>query len=123
MGCVLHFINALFLIVLSGAAILLAAFPLFLSSLIAPRKNSSQKQKPYECGLESKGEPWIQFRIQYYLIALLFVIFDVEVVFMIPWATAFKQLPQESFSIVFLFITLLGAGLAYAWKKKDLEWK
>lgn len=119
----MYFINVLFLILLSGAAIALAVFPLFISSRIAPKKPSSEKQKPYECGLESKGEPWIQFRAQYYLIALLFVIFDVEVVFMVPWAATFKQLPEESFGVVILFIAILGAGLAYAWKKKDLEWK
>ena len=73
--------------------------------------------------MESEGDPWIQFRIQYYIFALIFVIFDVETVFIYPWAVAFKQLGLFAFVEMVLFIAILAIGLVYAWKKKFLEYE
>ena len=106
-----------------GAALIFALIPLVLAWFLAPKKPSTDKQATYECGLESEGEPWIQFRIQYYLFALIFVIFDVETIFIYPWAVAFKQLGLFAFVEMVIFIAILAVGLVYAWKKKILEWE
>lgn len=108
---------------LSGVAVLLGAVPLILARFIAPRKPGASKQAPYECGLESTGEPWVQFRVQYYVYALLFVVFDVEVVFIYPWAVVWKGLGPIALAEMALFLAILGVGLAYAWRKGVLEWE
>ncbi len=104
-------------------AILFGMVPLLLSYFIAPKKPSKLKNAPYECGLEAKGEPWIQFRAQYYVYALIFVLFDIETIFIYPWAVAFKQMGFFAFVEMMIFIGILVIGLAYAWKKKALEWE
>ena len=81
----------LFIGLLTGVAIVLGVAPLILAKFIAPKKPGHTKQAPYECGLESEGDPWVQFRVQYYVYALLFVIFDVEVAFFFPWAVVFGK--------------------------------
>jgi NADH:ubiquinone oxidoreductase subunit 3 (subunit A) len=73
--------------------------------------------------LESEGDPWVQFRVQYYVYALLFVIFDVEVVFIYPWALVWKGLGPVVLAEMVLFLAILAVGLVYAWKKGVLEWK
>lgn len=103
-------------------AVTFPILPVVVAKFLAPKKPSSIKNATFECGLESKGDSWIQFRIQYYLFALVFVIFDVETVFIYPWAVAFKQLGIFAFIEMVLFILILGIGLLYAWKKKALEW-
>ena len=107
---------------LTGVAIVLGAFPLILARFIAPKKPGPTKQHPYECGLESEGDPWVQFRVQYYVYALLFVVFDVEVVFIYPWALAWKSLGLIALAEMALFLLILSVGLTYAWKKGVLEW-
>jgi NADH-quinone oxidoreductase subunit A len=97
--------------------------PLILARFIAPKKPGPSKQAAYECGLESTGDPWVQFRVQYYVYALLFVIFDVEVVFIYPWALVWKGLGPFVFAEMALFIAILAVGLVYAWKKGVLEWE
>ncbi|MSR78517.1 MAG: NADH-quinone oxidoreductase subunit A [Candidatus Omnitrophica bacterium] len=97
--------------------------PIILAYFVAPKKPSESKNASYECGLESKGEAWIQFRIQYYLYALIFVIFDIETIFIYPWAVAFKHLGIFAFIEMILFIAILAAGLVYAWRKNILEWE
>jgi len=96
--------------------------PLLIARLVAPRKPGSTKQDPYECGLESEGDPWVQFRVQYYVYALLFVIFDVEVIFIYPWALVWKGLGPVVFGEMLLFIGILAVALVYAWRKGVLEW-
>ncbi len=113
----------LLIAVLTAVAIVLGVAPLILARFVAPKKPGASKQAPYECGLESKGDPWMQFRIQYYVYALLFVIFDVEVVFIYPWALIWKGLGPVAFLEMALFIAILGVGLVYAWKKGVLEWE
>ena len=112
----------LFVGVLILAAIFMGGFPLILAKFLAPKKPSASKTAAYECGLESKGDPWVQFRVQYYLYALLFVIFDVEVVFIYPWALTWRSLGGLALGELAIFVGILGVGLAYAWKKGVLEW-
>lgn len=109
--------------VLMLAAALFAAAPLIISAWIRPRKPSAVKQNIYECGLESKGDSWVQFKVQYYIFALIFVIFDLEVIFLLPWAVAFSKLGVFAFIEMIIFLTVLGVGLVWAWGKGLLEWK
>ncbi len=104
-------------------AVTFPVLPIVVAHFVAPKKPSPSKNATYECGLEATGESWIQFRIQYYLYALIFVIFDVETVFIYPWAVAFKQLGMFAFVEMVIFIAILAVGLVYAWKKKILEWE
>ena len=104
-------------------ALVFPLLPIVLAYFVAPKKPSESKNAAYECGLESKGESWIQFRIQYYLYALIFVIFDIETIFIYPWAVAFKQLGFFAFVEMILFIGILAVGLIYAWRKNILEWE
>jgi NADH:ubiquinone oxidoreductase subunit 3 (subunit A) len=97
------------------AAILIPRF-------IAPKKPNSIKLQPYECGVETVGETYVQLRIQYYIFALIFLVFDIETVFLFPWAVAFDQLPMFAVLEGILFILILVAGLAYAWRKGALKW-
>ena len=109
--------------VLTVVAVGFGVAPLILSRFVAPKKPGSIKEAPYECGLESSGDPWVQFNAQYYIYALLFVIFDVEVVFIYPWALIWKNLGPVALAEMALFIGLLGVGLVYAWRKGVLEWR
>lgn len=98
------------------------ALALVIPRLIAPRKPNQLKSQTYECGIETVGDTWVQFRVQYYLFALVFLIFDVEIVFLFPWAAAFDQLLLFAVFEGVLFILILVAGLVYAWRKGALEW-
>ena len=81
------------------------------------------KTSTYECGMQTIGSSWVQFNFRYYFYALLFVIFDVETVFLLPWAVHFKQLKLFGFIEMLIFILILVVGLVYAWRKKVMEWK
>ena len=109
-----------------GVFLLLAPiFPIgaiLIPRLIAPRKPNPIKLQPYECGVETVGETYVQFRVQYYIFALVFLVFDIETVFLFPWAVAFDQLPMFAVLEGILFILILVAGLAYAWRKGALKW-
>ncbi|MBC8244581.1 MAG: NADH-quinone oxidoreductase subunit A [Verrucomicrobia bacterium] len=100
-----------------------ACAPLVLSAILAPKKPGEIKESAFECGLESKGDPWVQFKVQYYLYALAFVIFDIEVVFLYPWAVAFTDLSFGAFLAMGVFILLLAESLIYLWIKGVLTWK
>ena len=112
----------LFIGIFTVVAVVFAILPLLLAKFIAPRKPSPLKQMPYECGIEPVGDPWVQFRVQYYIYALVFVIFDVETIFIYPWAVGFRELGLLGFVEMAIFIIILAVGLVYAWKKKALEW-
>ncbi|MBA4420946.1 MAG: NADH-quinone oxidoreductase subunit A [Anaerolinea sp.] len=112
------FYIGIFLIVSLG----LPAVAIFLASLLAPKKPSALKSTIYECGLETEGETWVQFKAQYYLIALIFLVFDIEIIFLYPWAVAFDRLGLFAVLEGLLFITILAGGLIYAWKKGAFEW-
>jgi NADH-quinone oxidoreductase subunit A len=98
------------------------ALVLALSRLLAPRKPSVVKGEPYECGEIPIGSSWVQFNIRFYVVALIFLIFDVEVALLYPWAVVFQRLGWLAFVEAFIFIVILLAGLAYLWKEGDLEW-
>ena len=118
-----YFHQYAFIALLTGVAVVLGVAPLILARFIAPKKPGQSKQAPYECGLESTGDPWVQFRVQYYIYALLFVIFDVEVVFIYPWAMVWKGLGIMGLVEMIVFLAILAVGLVYAWKKGVLEWE
>jgi NAD(P)H-quinone oxidoreductase subunit 3 len=90
--------------------------------IVAPRRRSAERRLTYESGMEPIGGAWIQFNIRYYMFALVFVIFDVETVFLYPWAVAFNQLGLLAFVEALIFIAILVVGLVYAWRKGALEW-
>jgi NADH-quinone oxidoreductase subunit A len=112
----------LFIAVFFVIAPLLPAAALLIPRILAPRKPNPLKSQTYECGIETVGNTWVQFRVQYYIFALVFLIFDVETVFLFPWAAAFDQLVLFGVLEGVLFILILVAGLVYAWRKGVLEW-
>ncbi len=97
--------------------------PLVAASIIAPKKPSQTKEDTYECGLESKGDPWVALKVQYYVYALAFVAFDLEAPFLYAWAVVFHKLSVFAFVEMMIFIAVLVVGLAWAWKKGALEWR
>ncbi|UZQ53638.1 photosynthetic/respiratory NAD(P)H-quinone oxidoreductase subunit C [Trichothermofontia sichuanensis B231] len=92
------------------------------SALVRPRRQGAERRTTYESGMEPIGGAWIQFNIRYYMFALVFVIFDVETVFLYPWAVAFHQLGVLAFIEALIFIAILVVALIYAWRKGALEW-
>lgn len=96
---------------------------LLLSRLIQTRNPHPMKLSTYECGEIAEGHSWIQFNIRFYVIALVFLIFEVEIVFLFPWATVFKDLGLFAFIEMMIFVFILLVGLAYVWAKGDLEWE
>jgi NADH:ubiquinone oxidoreductase subunit 3 (subunit A) len=103
-------------------ALLFAGAPLLLARLVAPRKPSLTKQQTYECGLEAKGDPWMQLHVQYYVYALAFVAFDLEAFLLSLWAVVFHNLTVAVFIEMMVFVAVLMIGLIYAWQKGILEW-
>ncbi|HWX19203.1 MAG TPA: NADH-quinone oxidoreductase subunit A [Candidatus Binatia bacterium] len=116
----------LILVLLAGAA-LFALTPLTLAWLwarnFAPPKPGPDKNATYECGLESKGDAWVQFKSEYYLYAIIFLIFDVETIFLLPFAVAFGGLSAGAAIGMMVFLLLLVEGLVWAWQKGVLTWR
>ena len=102
--------------------IVMVAIPLVISWLVAPSNKTNDKLDTYECGEEAEGSAWLQFNIRFYIIALIFLIFDVEVVFLFPWAVVFKEMGLLALIEMGIFLLILIAGLAYVWVKSDLDW-
>jgi NADH:ubiquinone oxidoreductase subunit 3 (subunit A) len=102
--------------------IIVPIVPLVFSRLVAPRKANPIKQSTYECGIETVGDSWVQFKAQYYIFALVFLVFDVETVFLFPWALSLKQMPLFVVMEGVCFISILVAGLVFVWRKGLLEW-
>jgi NADH-quinone oxidoreductase subunit A len=96
--------------------------PILIAGWLAPRKPNPIKSQTYECGIETVGETWVQFKAQYYIFALTFLVFDVEIVFLFPWAVAFNQLSLFGVLSGVFFIFILLAALLSAWRKGVLEW-
>jgi NADH-quinone oxidoreductase subunit A len=116
------------IVIFTGLAIILPSTLLVLSWFMSfvrmrPHKPNEVKSSPYECGMELIGGRWMQFNFRYYTFALLFVIFDVETVFLYPWAVQFKQLGLFAFIEMLVFVLILLVGWAYAWRYKALEWE
>jgi NADH-quinone oxidoreductase subunit A len=116
----------LFIVLLVVAAVGFAVMPLVLAYLWAkkfsPQKPGPDKNAIYECGLVSKGDAWVQFKSQYYLYAIIFLIFDVETIFLLPFAVAFTGLGAGAFVAMMIFLLLLVEGLLWAWQKGALTW-
>ncbi len=94
-----------------------------ISNMLGPKRNSLNKDKNFECGIESVGNARIPFSVKYFLVAILFVLFDVEVIFMYPWAVNFREMGMEGFVKMAIFMFLLVVGFFYVMKKKGLEWE
>lgn len=90
--------------------------------ILGPKKPNPVKQTTYECGIETVGDSWVQFKAQYYIFALVFLVFDVETVFLFPWAVRLGQLGLFAVLEGIIFILILIAGLVYTWRKGMLEW-
>lgn len=103
---------------------ILPAVPILLGYLLGPRKPNPVKLDTYECGVETVGDAWVQFKVQYYIFALVFLVFDVEMVFLFPWAVAYNNVSLGLFAFVeiLVFIALLTVALVYVWRKGALEW-
>ena len=109
----------LFLIVSTGIGIAL----LVLGTLLGPRRPESEKLSPYECGFEAFEDARMRFDVRYYLIAILFIVFDLEIAFVFPWALVFRELGVFGLAEMGVFLALLVIGFAYVWKKGALEWE
>ena len=115
----LDFLNV-FIFLLVG--IFMVSVTLLLSRIVHPRNITDEKLTTYECGEDPVGHSWIRFNNRFYIIALIFIIFDVEVVFLFPWALVFKRLGMFAFVDMMIFVVILLVGFAYVWVKGDLEW-
>lgn len=107
------FIAGVFLVVLAN----------FLSNLISHKSDNKRKGEAYECGVETVGPTWVQFKVGYYLFAILFLLFDIEIAFLVPWAVVFKEVGTVALVEILIFLFILGLGLLYAWKKQALRWE
>lgn len=114
--------NWAFVAIFSVIALTIPILGILAAMVLAPKRPGAIKQSTYECGLETVGDAWIQFKVQYYLYALIFVLFDVETVFLYPWAVAYNALPLLALVEMIVFLLILGIGLVYAWRKGALEW-
>lgn len=108
--------------VFMALAVFFVAFALGLSRVLRPHKPSAEKRITYECGMDPIGGSWIQFNIRFYVMALVFIVFEIEAVFMFPWAVVYDKLGLFGLVEMTVFIGILLVGLAYVWGKGDLEW-
>jgi NADH:ubiquinone oxidoreductase subunit 3 (subunit A) len=113
----------LLLLAVVGFALTPLALAWLWAKKFSPKKPGPDKNATYECGLESKGDAWIQFKSEYYLYAIIFLIFDVETIFLLPFAVAFTKLSALAFIEMMIFVFMLVAGLLWAWRKGVLTWK
>ncbi len=103
-------------------AVVFVVIAVLAAKFIRPSRPSKEKLMTYECGEDPIGSPWVKFNIRFYVVALIFLIFDVEIVLLIPWALVYKEFGFGGFLIGAIFLFLLGLGMAYEWRKGDLEW-
>ncbi len=115
--------NALLALVALLTGVALVALAMWIAGLISPRSFNKSKGEPYECGIPTRGESMSQFHIGYYLFAILFLMFDVETVFLFPWAVKMRALGTDGLLSIAVFFGILVLGLVYAWRKGALEWK
>lgn len=112
-----------FIAILAVISLATPMAPILIGRVLGPRKPNDLKNDTYECGVETYGDTWVQFKVQYYIFALVFLVFDIEVVFLYPWAVAYNQLTLFGVVEGVIFIAILAAALIYAWRKGVLEWK
>ena len=115
-------LNYLFLGIFFVAAAVVPLLPIVLARFVAPKKPGPIKLELYECGMQTEGDTWVQFRIQYYVFAILFVVFDVEALFLFPWTLIFKEAGLVGCAAMGTFLSVLALGLIYAWQEGALEW-
>ena len=108
-------------VILTAVVLVLCAY--VIAKLIGPRSYNKLKGEPYECGIPTHGSSWLPVSIGYYLFAILFLLFDIETVFLYPWAVVVKQFGVMAIVSIGFFLLVLVLGLAYAWRKGALEWK
>jgi NADH-quinone oxidoreductase subunit A len=114
--------NYIFVGLLLVVAVVFGLAPIVVERIIAPRKRTLAKGDTYECGVKTIGETWVRFRIQYYIYALMFVVFDIETVFLFPWAVSYEGLGAFALIEMVVFLVMLSVGLVYAWAKGVLRW-
>ena len=120
---IIQYMYLTLLVVVILTAIALVAVALGIANAISPRSFNPQKGEAYECGIPTRGKSWMQFKVGYYLFAILFLMFDVETVFLFPWAAVVQDLGVYGLAGILFFLVILVLGLAYAWRKGALEWK
>ena len=103
-------------------AIIFVILGVLTAQLLRPKRPTKEKLTTYECGENPIGSPWIKFNIRFYVVALIFLIFDVEIVMLIPWALVYQEAKFAGFAVGAIFLVLLFLGMAYEWRKGDLEW-
>ncbi|MDE5552414.1 MAG: NADH-quinone oxidoreductase subunit A [Muribaculaceae bacterium] len=123
MNLLLEIGNGTLAVTATLTGILLVVAALLIARLISPKSYSVKKSEPFECGIPTRGESMMQFKAGYYIFAILFLIFDVETVFLYPWAVVARDLGVKSLLCIGIFMVILVLGLAYAWKKGALKWK
>ncbi len=111
----------IFVFILLAAAFV--GIAIFVSKLLAPKRPTKEKLLIYECGEDPEGSPWVKFNIRFYVVALIFLIFDVEVVLLFPWALTYKDAGWYGFLVGIIFLIVLFIGMAYEWRKGDLDWE
>lgn len=104
-------------------AIIFVVAVVYIAKLLRPHRPTYEKLLTYECGENPQGSPWVKFNIRFYVVALIFLIFDVEVVLLIPWALVYQEYGLVGFTVGAIFLLLLGLGMVYEWRKGDLEWE
>ncbi len=114
--------GAISLLILTLAAIVFSAGGILVSKIFVKGSVNARKGQPYECGVPSDGKTWMQFQVGYYLFALIFLIFDVELVFLYPWASVVKEIGWIAFVDILIFFFILFLGFLYAHKKGALQW-
>ncbi len=112
-----------FLVTAILTAFVLVAAGLLIAKWISPRSYNDQKGEAYECGLPTHGNTWVKYKVGYYLFAILFLMFDIETMFLFPWASVVGEVGVYGLVSVLFFLVVLILGLAYAWRKGALEWK
>lgn len=115
--------NSAFLVVVLITGIALVGAALLIAGWLSPRSFNPQKGEAYECGIPTRGDSWMQFKVGYYLFAILYLMFDVETVFLFPWAVILRDVGVVGLASIVFFLVILVLGLVYAWKKGALEWK
>ncbi len=115
--------NYLPILIFIVVGILFGAAPLALGRLLAPHRPDNEKLSPYECGFEAFEDSRMKFDVRYYLVAILFIIFDLEIAFLFPWAVVLQEIGMFGFLAMMLFLGILVIGFIYEWKKGALEWE
>lgn len=123
MGLLLEISNGTLAITATLTGMLLVFAALWIAKLISPHSFTVRKGEAYECGIPTRGASMIQFKAGYYIFAILFLVFDVETVFLYPWAVIMNTLGPQGLLCIGVFLFILALGLAYAWKKGALAWK